>query len=107
MSSIKKEDIQRAKKNLKKFGSKVKKIAMALKEDATYGAQIGSLGIQNIGLEKDKWLKIKKIADITIKLVKSGKLSNPVLVKECAELDKIEKTIKKQRADIKKISKKI
>ncbi|MFH1238565.1 MAG: hypothetical protein V1653_00465 [bacterium] len=107
MATIKKEDIQRAKKNLKKFGSKVKEIAMALKEDAIYGAQIGNLGIKNLGLERDRLLKLKKIAEMTYKLVRTGKIKNVALAKECAELETIEKTIKKQKAQISQISKKI
>lgn len=107
MVTIKKEDVERARKSLKKLGGKMKEIAKALKEDVTYGAQIGKLELKNLCLEKDKLLKLKKIGEITYKLVRSGKMNNPALAKECAELATIEKTIKKQRAEINKIRKKI
>lgn len=107
MAAIKKEDFEKAMENLKKLGGKMKEVARVIEKDTIYGAQIGKLKLQILGLEKDKNNKLKEVGKTAYKLVCSGKLKEVSVTKQCSEIKNLEKTIKRQKAEITQLMQKI
>jgi len=98
---------EKAEKQLKELSSKAVKIAKGLQEQALYGVKMGKLKVEELGLESKKAKLFQQIGSETFKLVKDNKLKNSKISKLCAEVDQIDREIRKKRANSASLKKKI
>jgi len=98
---------EKAEKQLKELSSKAVKIAKRLQEQALYGVKIGKLKVEELGLESKKAKIFQQIGTETFKLVKEHKFKNNKISKLCAEIDAVNREIKKKRANSASLKKKI
>jgi len=98
---------EKAEKQLKELSAKAVKIAKGLQEQALYGVKIGKLKVEELGLESKKAKIFQQIGTETFRLVKENKLKNNKISKLCAEIDAVNREIKKKRANSASLKKKI
>ncbi len=98
---------EKAEKQLKELSARAVKIAKGLQEDAIYGVKIGRLKVEELGLESRKVKLFQEIGTEAFRLVKANKLKNSKISKLCAQVDKINREIKKKKADSSLLKKKI
>jgi hypothetical protein len=108
---MEKKEVQKfwgkAEKQLKELGAKAVKIAKGLQEEALYGVKIGKLKVEELGLESKKAKLFQQIGTETFKLVKGNKLKNSKISKLCAQIDEIDRQIRKKKADSSLLKKKL
>jgi len=98
---------ERAEKQLKELSTRAVKVARGLQQEAVYGVKIGRLRIQEMGLESRKARIFQEIGAEAFKLAKENKLKNSKISKLCGEVEKIDREIKKKKADSSLLRKKL
>jgi len=108
---MEKKDAQRlwekAEKQLKELSAKAVRIAKGLQQEAAYGVKIGKLKVEEMGLGSKRAKLFQQIGAETFKLVKEKRLKNSKISKLCAQIDRINKEIRKKKADSSSLKKKI
>lgn len=98
---------EKAEKQLRGLSAKAVKIGKGLQQEALYGVKISKLKVEEMGLESKKAKLLQEIGNETFKLVKANKLKNSKISKVCAQVDKINREIKKKKAISSSLKKKI
>ena len=98
---------EKAEKQLKGLSAKAVKIGKGLQQEALYGVKISKLKVEELGLESKKAKLLQEIGTETFKLVKGKKLKNSKISKLCAQIDRINREIRKKKANSSLLKKKI
>lgn len=98
---------EKAEKQLRGLSAKAVKIGKGLQQEALYGVKISKLKVEEMGLESKKARLFQEIGNETFKLVKANKLKNSKISKVCAQVDRINREIKKKKASFSSLKKKI
>ena len=98
---------EKAEKQLKGLSTKAVKIAKGLQQEAVYGVKISKLKVEEMGLESKRAKLFQEIGNETFKLVKTNKLKNSKISNLCAQIDRINREIKKKKASSSSLKKKI
>jgi len=98
---------ERAEKQLRELSARAVKIAKGVQQEAIYGVKIGKLKVEELGLESKKTKLFQQIGAESFKLVKENKLKNNKVSKLCAQVDKINREIRKKKADSSSLKKKL
>jgi len=98
---------EKAEKQLRGLSAKAVKIGKGLQQEALYGVKISKLKVEEMGLESKKAKLLQEIGNETFKLVKANKLKNSKISKMCAQVDRINREIKKKKASFSSLKKKI
>jgi len=98
---------EKAEKQLKELSARAVKIAKGLQEDAIHGVKMGRLKVEELGLESKKVKLFQQIGTEAFRLVKANKLKNSGISKLCAQVDKINREIKKKKTDFSSLKTKI
>jgi len=98
---------EKAEAKLKELRTGAAKIAKGLQEEATYGIKMGKLKVQELGLESRMARLFQQVGTEAFQLVKAGKLKNNKISKLCLQIDKMNKEIKKRKAESSLLRKKL
>jgi len=98
---------EKAEKQLKELSVKAVKIAKGLQEEAIYGVRISKLKVEELGLESRRAKLFQQMGSEAFKLFKEKKLKNNKISKLCGQIDKINREIRKKKADSSSLRKKI
>jgi hypothetical protein len=98
---------EKAEEQLKGLSARAVKIAKGLQQEALYGVKISKLKVEELGLESKRAKLLQEIGSESFKLVKANKLKNSRISKLCTQLDKINREIRKKKANSSSLKKKI
>ena len=98
---------EKAEKQLKGLSAKAVKIAKGLQQEAVYGVKISKLKVEELGLESKRAKLFQQIGAESFKLVKEKKLKNSKISKLSTQIDRINREIRKKKADSSSLKKKI
>ncbi|MFH1783450.1 MAG: hypothetical protein ABH868_00920 [bacterium] len=104
MATIQKRDVEKALASLRKFGGKMKSVAKVIEKDAIYGTKVGQIKFKMIALEGSKLNKLREVGKVAYSLYSRKKIRDAALSKQCKQLENIDKSLKKLKAEITKLT---